>query len=92
MRTLAILLILAIPVAVGCSDDAATESAQASADAYTPEQLAEIGSAVEADPASAESILADAGLTPEEFEQEVRRVTEDPDLSRRYASAYHAAK
>lgn len=91
MKALTILLILAIPLAMGCSGDAATESAQASSDAYTPEELAEIGSDVEADPASAESILADVGLTPEEFEREVRRVTEDPDLSRRYATAYHAA-
>lgn len=91
MKALTILLILVFPLVGGCGGEAATESAQASADAYTPEQLAEIGSAVEADPASAESILADAGLTPEEFEREVRKVTEDPDLSRRYATAYHAA-
>lgn len=90
MKGLTILLILVFPLVGGCGGEAAT-SAQASSDAYTPERLAQIGASVEADPASAESILADAGLTPEEFEREVRRVTEDPDLSRRYATAYHAA-
>ena len=89
MKALVMSLFLIVPLTVGCSEQ---PSSQVAEQQLTPERLGEIGSEIGANPESAETILADAGMTFQQFEQEVRRVTEDPELSRRYASAYHAER
>lgn len=69
------------------------EAAQASASAgeLTPEQLGELGAQIRKEPARADELLAQRGLTPQSFEQQIRQVTENPDASKRYAEAYRKA-
>lgn len=57
----------------------------------TPEQLGELGAAIKKSPNDAQRLLSDHGLTQESFEQQVRKVAEDPAASRRYAGAYKKA-
>jgi hypothetical protein len=89
-------VVFAIP---GCRNetvvDTETTTAATSTDApitqvsIDPEQLGEIGAQIRERPHEAQSILAGRGLTEEEFEQLVRRVTEDPEASKKYAAAYN---
>jgi len=57
----------------------------------TPEQLGELGAAIKKSPDNAQKLLADHGLTEESFEQAIRKVSEDPAASKRYADAYKKA-
>ncbi|HSP13357.1 MAG TPA: hypothetical protein VLV78_01245 [Thermoanaerobaculia bacterium] len=57
----------------------------------TPEQLGELGAKIKNHPADAEKILAAQGLTQQSFEEQVRKVAEDPGASKRYAEAYKKA-
>ena len=54
----------------------------------TPEQLGELGAEIEKNPDAAQQLLTDRGLSEQTFEQAVRKVSEDPAASRRYAEAY----
>jgi hypothetical protein len=54
----------------------------------TPEQLGELGAKMRKDPARAQELLTQHGLTEETFEKAIRDVTEDPAASKRYAEAY----
>jgi hypothetical protein len=58
----------------------------------TPEQLGELGARIEKAPDHAATLLGEHGLTEKTFEQEIRKITEDPEASKRYASAYEKAK
>ena len=58
----------------------------------TPEQLGELGAKIEKSPDQAGTLLGEHGLNEKTFEQEIRRITEDPEASKRYASAYEKAK
>jgi hypothetical protein len=84
-------VVFAIP---GCRNETETTTAATSTDApvtqvsIDPEQLGEIGAQIRKRPHEAQAILAERGLTEEEFEQLVRRVTEDPEASKKYAAAY----
>jgi len=51
-------------------------------------ELGRVGGQIYNEPERAEEILADAGITPEEFEAQVRRVTDDPALSREYTRGF----
>lgn len=57
----------------------------------TPEELGELGARIKKNPKDAERLLADKGLTQEQFERAVRKVAESPDQSKRYAEAYKKA-
>jgi ABC-type Fe3+-hydroxamate transport system substrate-binding protein len=70
------------------SSSSATSVTQAT---MTPEQLGELGAAIKKSPNDAQRLLADHGLTEETFEQQVRKVAEDPAASKRYADAYKKA-
>jgi hypothetical protein len=59
--------------------------------ALTPEELGEIGAKIRKTPDRANEILRDRGLTEKTFETEIRKVTEDPEASKRYAAAYKRA-
>ena len=91
--------ILALVLIVGCKNKASTGStssatgndttvAQAN---LTPEQLGELGAKIKKHPAEAQKLLSDQGLTEESFKQAVRKVSEDPAASKRYAEAYKKA-
>lgn len=69
-------------------DVATTEARQT----LTPEQLGELGAKIEKAPDQAATLLGEHGLNEKTFEQEIRKVTEDPEASKRYASAYEKAK
>lgn len=66
-------------------DQALTQSS------LTPEQLGEIGAKIKKQPSDAQKILSDNGLTEESFEDAIRKVSEDPQASKRYAEAYKRA-
>lgn len=71
---------------------AQTQQASASASvALTPEELGELGAKIRKTPERANEILRDRGLTEKSFETEIRKVTEDPEASKRYAAAYKRA-
>lgn len=57
----------------------------------TPEQLGELGAQLTRQPDRSNELLTHHGLTPETFEKEIRKVTQDPEASRRYAAAYKRA-
>jgi len=57
----------------------------------SPEQLGEIGAAIRKEPAKADSILAAHGLDEKSFEAAIRKLSEDPAGSRRYAAAFKKA-
>lgn len=64
------------------------ESAKAS---LTPEELGELGAKIRKTPDRANELLRERGLTEQTFETEIRKVTEDPAASKRYADAYKKA-
>jgi ABC-type enterochelin transport system substrate-binding protein len=57
----------------------------------TPEQLGELGAQIQKNPNEAQRLLTERGLDEQKFEQAVRKVSEDPAASRRYADAYKKA-
>lgn len=67
-------------------------SQNASNSNLTPEQLGELGAKIKNNPTDAQKILSEQGLTEQSFEQQVRKVAEDPAASKRYADAYKKAK
>ncbi len=90
-------LVLTLALFGACKNDetqtAANHPAAASASPanLTPEQLGELGAQMRKDPARAEEILVQRGMTPQAFEKAIRDVTENPDASKRYAAAYRKA-
>ena len=67
---------------------ATTETKQA----LTPEELGELGAKIEKSPDQAQTLLSEHGLDEKSFEQQIRKITEDPEASKRYAAAYEKAK
>ena len=57
----------------------------------TPEQLGEIGAAIKKQPAKADQILTAHGMDEKSFEAAIRKVTESPADSKRYAAAFKKA-
>ena len=68
----------------------ATQAAATTA-AVTPEELGELGAQIRKTPDRANELLRTRGLTEQSFETEIRKVTEDPEASKRYAAAYKRA-
>jgi hypothetical protein len=66
------------------------EAAQA-AQEMTPEELGELGAQIRKTPDRADALLGQHGLTKESFEAQIRKITESPDASKRYAEAYRKA-
>jgi len=98
-NALTISFIVLLALASGCNqqkDKAQAESgtAQVTAQAavsVTPEQLGELGARIRKTPDRADQLLGEYGLNEKTFESEIRKVTEDPEASRRYAAAYKKA-
>jgi hypothetical protein len=67
-----------------------TEAVQ-TAHEMTPEQLGELGAQIRKTPDQADALLSQHGLTKESFEAQIRKITENPDASKRYAEAYRKA-
>ena len=77
------------------STDASSSQTQVAANAaatpLTPEELGELGAKIRKTPDRAKEILRERGLDEQSFETEIRKVTEDPAASKRYAAAYKRA-
>jgi len=91
-----LIAIAALTVVLGCqqktsSTTPAAPAQQTSAQALSPEQLGEIGAQIHRHPSDAQKILADRGITPEQFEKAIRDVAQNPEASRRYRDAYRKA-
>ena len=94
--------IVALALFLGCggheqpaatnSEPAAGAKLAASTTQLSPEQLGELGAQINRQPERADELLAHQGLTRETFEQQIRRVTEDPQASKRYADAYRKGR
>jgi hypothetical protein len=69
----------------------AANAPAANASALTPEQLGQLGALINKQPANADKLLADQGLTQATFEAAIRKVSSDPAESKRYAAAYKSA-
>jgi hypothetical protein len=61
------------------------------AEQLTPEELGELGAQIRKSPDKARELLSEHGLDEKSFESQIRKVTEDPDASKRYAEAYKKA-
>ena len=95
MRKITIALALIALIAGGCSKKT-NEITETSAPAVTqasltPEELGELGAKIKKQPGDASRLLQERGLTEESFEQQIRKVAEDPKASKRYAEAYRKA-
>lgn len=95
--TLTMVVLLALAGAckqneVATSADQSTPAAQSAAShELTPEQLGELGAQIRKTPDRAKDLLGQHGLTEATFEAQIRKVTENPDASKRYAEAYKKA-
>lgn len=100
-HALTLTMVLLLALAGGCKQEA-TETAAASgqpqtqatapaSQELTPEQLGELGAQIRKQPDRAETLLSERGLTRQSFEAQIRKVTENPDASKRYAEAYRKA-
>ena len=99
-----IIAALALVAAFGCKNQnqqattentpsATTNVSQASSSSsLSPEQLGELGAKIKKHPGEAQKLLSEQGLTEQAFEQQVRKVAEDPAASKRYAQAYKHAR
>src|SRR6185436_1642849 len=73
------------------SSEKTPEAVTQNAPELTPEQLGELGAQIKKTPDRAGDLLAQHGLTEATFEAQIRKVTENPDASKRYAEAYRKA-
>jgi len=90
---IALTLLMAIVACKNNTTAPATTSSKSgnavvTAPSLTPEQLGELGASIHKHPSDGTKILADRGLTQEQFERAIRQVSSDPEASKRYAAAY----
>lgn len=100
-QALTLTMVVLLALAGGCSQDTKQTSAATSAQpqpvaaqasqVLTPEQLGELGAQIGKTPDRADALLSQHGLTKESFEAQIRKITENPDASKRYADAYRKA-
>ena len=95
MRNSIIALTLLMAIVAGCKNNTTTPAktsanapVTASAPSMTPEQLGELGASIHKHPSEGMKLLADRGLTQQQFERAIRQVSSDPEASKRYAAAY----
>ena len=104
-QALTFTIVVLLALAGGCNQDqdqkasvatsgqprAEAVQAQASSGELTPEELGELGAQIRKEPDRAEALLTQHHLTKESFEAQIRKITENPDASKRYAEAYRKA-
>ena len=105
MKTKTIIAALGLVAAIGCKNQAATQTSSSVSDTssstittsnptnttLSPEELGELGAKIKKNPDDAQKLLSEKGLTTQSFEQQVRQVSQDPEASKRYAAAYKKA-
>ena len=86
---------------VACSNDSSNSNNVAAAGDQpaavaehdmTPEQLGELGAQISKQPDQAKQLLSQHGMDEKSFEAKIRKITEDPAASKRYAEAFEKAK
>ncbi|MFZ2493843.1 MAG: hypothetical protein WA208_20380 [Thermoanaerobaculia bacterium] len=98
MRQVTAVFVLISALALGACGKQASEPAStagtpaASATTLTPEQLGELGAQIEKNPATASELLSQRGLNETTFEEQIRKVSSDPEASRRYRDSYQKAR
>ncbi|MEO8382100.1 MAG: hypothetical protein ABI779_20735 [Acidobacteriota bacterium] len=102
-NTLSISFVVLLALAGGCNQknnaaspstpgaQVATNTPGTADTAVTPERLGELGAKIRKTPDKAQDLLTEYGLTEKTFEAEIRKITEDPEASKRYAAAYKKA-
>ena len=70
---------------------AAKQEQSASAANLSPEDLGTLGAQIKKDPSRAHELLSGRGLDDQSFEKAIRKVSQDPVASRRYAAAFKQA-
>jgi hypothetical protein len=63
----------------------------ASAANLSPEDLGTLGAQIRKNPSRAHELLSGRGLDDQSFEKAIRKVSQDPVASRRYAAAFKQA-
>jgi hypothetical protein len=104
MRTILVSLAAAMTLLAGCQNQpaapatggasttpTASTSAPSSSASLSPEQLGTLGAQIKRQPNNADALLAQQGLTAQSFAAAIRKVSENPDDSKRYAAAYRTA-
>lgn len=105
-NALTLTMVVLLALAGGCNQDQkaeaeagvtanakpAAETTQVAKHELTPEQLGELGAQIRKTPDRAADLLRQHGLTEQSFEAQIRKVTENPDASKRYAAAYRKAR
>jgi hypothetical protein len=96
MRKTLALLAIACSLTFACRKDATNVAGSApggmtASASKSPEELGAIGAEIKKRPSDAKQILSQHGLSEDAFETQIRRTTEDPDASKRYAAAYRKA-
>jgi len=69
----------------------AQQGQSASAANLSPEDLGTLGAQIKKDPSRAHELLSGRGLDDQSFEKAIRKVSQDPVASRRYAAAFKQA-
>jgi hypothetical protein len=95
---LSVILIGMLTLTGACSQDqkatnsvaqpVASQPTQFASAELTPEQLGALGAQIRKTPERAADLLRERGLTEQTFEAQIRKTTENPDASKRYAAAY----
>jgi hypothetical protein len=94
MKRTALIALFAVAM-TGCNKEAtvatpteSTTSVNASASATSPEELGRLAARIKQQPDNAKKLIADHGLTEEQFEDAIRKTAEDPEKARQYAKAF----
>lgn len=98
--TLLALATCAALVAAGCHHDTQSASSTSSSSGsiaandgttMSPEDLGKLGAQINKNPSDAAKLLAEHGLNNQSFERAIRKVSSNPEESKRYAAAYKRA-
>ncbi|MGA7614534.1 MAG: hypothetical protein WBX15_05070 [Thermoanaerobaculia bacterium] len=88
---------LSVLLLAGCGGSGTSVNATSATSAtkgatLSPEELGELGAEIRKEPSKADEVLKKHGLDAKSFERQIRKVSEDPDASQRYAEAYRKAR
>lgn len=97
-RALLLTFVLSLALTGACNQgqtaatgDEKPATAAVAAKDLSPEDLGKLGAELKKSPDRADQILSEHGLDQQTFETAIRKVTEDPEASKRYAAAYKQA-
>ena len=77
--------------ASGTGPAGSAAASPAAASSLTPEQLGALGARIKKDPNNADALLSQQGLNAQSFAAAIRKVSENPAESKRYAAAFKSA-